>query len=265
MRAVVQQPLGGPDLPADPAAHRVVALGAARAPSSRTRDQRRAPRSDDQADDRRRAAASEQRRADRLAERGRVPRDAGPTTSSAGTRRRRAGSSARSGGGQRRRRRTQPRAARRPRGRASGAGPAADGTAGDPAQRSPGGHRPQHGRARPRPRRRWPIARAGQQRAAGADAGARRRSGPGRRAGRRRRASARRGRPRARSRSPSPSVSSPVTGGSECRSTSRPTLRAERPGVVGDPRRAGQVRRHRPASASRSASHSRRWTPPPRG
>ena len=62
---------------------------------------------------------------------------------------------------------------------------------------------------------------------------------------------------------PRPSLSMPVTGGSECRSTSAP-IRAPSARRVPHQPRPGQ--RGRAAdSASRSAVHSRRWTWPPRG
>ena len=64
----------------------------------------------------------------------------------------------------------------------------------------------------------------------------------GRRAARRRRSSSRPGRPRARPSSRCPASSIPVTGGTRVQVDAAADLGAQRPGVVGDPRRAGQVR-----------------------
>ena len=116
-----------------------------------------------------------------------------------------------------------------------------------------GGHGARTPPSRARSRRPAPMRAPGSQGAARADRGARADPDARRGAARRRRPSSRTGRPRARSTQPSPSVSRPVTGGRVCRSTSRPDLGPQRPCVVGDPRRAGQVDRRRPASASCSA------------
>lgn len=62
---------------------------------------------------------------------------------------------------------------------------------------------------------------------------------------------------------PRPILSMPVTGGSECRSTSGPTLAPSARAYRSSQDPVSEVAPLKPAS--RSAVHSRRWTLPPRG
>ena len=215
---VVHQPLGRPHLPADPAAHRVVPLAqpdpeqpharpASAAPGRRTSSARRAAPQRSAP-----AAASPSVAASR------TPTQITSSPLAAATSGRQASSAA-----------VRPydrHPAPAPRGAPVGPAVArgADRTPpGSRAQSSPGGTDREHGRARAH----LGVLPDPGARARGCCAARRwrpRRPGPGRRAARRRRASGRSGRPRARSAQPLPRVSRPVTGGSACRSTSRPTL-----------------------------------------